>query len=198
MNSLENHPNLLWYTADKPDGISEPLNATTITYDPIYNLDIYHPVSLLVLNCQDYYWSSYTVTAGTDIMIQDAYMIGKNMTLSTVWNNRCTLDFGDWGCDKCKSIPVGQLLSPIPHFLVDVPANSGIGTYFDISGHLANFKNCVEVMGWKCIKAVLTVSQAFSDGGKGVVPVHVRYVAYEFCSKLLNTGSHRRGMSTMG
>ncbi|KAF8841644.1 hypothetical protein BDN67DRAFT_966894 [Paxillus ammoniavirescens] len=65
VNSLKNRPNLLlWYTADEPDGTSDPLNATTIAYDLIYDLDGYHPVSL-VLNCQDYYWSSYT--AGTDI-----------------------------------------------------------------------------------------------------------------------------------
>ena len=41
--------------------LSDPLslNATTITYDLTYGLDGYHPASL-VLNYQDYYWSSYT------------------------------------------------------------------------------------------------------------------------------------------
>ena len=73
VNAIKSRPNLLlWYTGDEPDGTSDPLNATTITYDLIYSLDGYHPVSL-VLNCQDYYWSAYT--AGTDIVMQDAYMV---------------------------------------------------------------------------------------------------------------------------
>ena len=40
--------------------LSDPLslNATMITYDLTYGLDGYHPASL-VLNYQDYYWSSY-------------------------------------------------------------------------------------------------------------------------------------------
>ncbi|EGN94785.1 hypothetical protein SERLA73DRAFT_62021 [Serpula lacrymans var. lacrymans S7.3] len=52
VNSIKNRPNLLlWYTADEPDGTSDPLNATSNAYDLIYSLDGYHPVSL-VLNCQ--------------------------------------------------------------------------------------------------------------------------------------------------
>jgi len=42
-----------------------------------------------------------------------------------------------------------------------VPANSGIGTYFDISDRVASFKNRLEVMGWERTKAVWTVPQAF-------------------------------------
>lgn len=73
---------LLWYTGDEPDGTSDPLNATSLAYDTIYEHDGYHPVSL-VLNCQNYYWTNYT--AGTDIVMQDTYMIGNNVTFSSQW-----------------------------------------------------------------------------------------------------------------
>ena len=83
VNRIKNSPALLlWYTGDEPDGTSDPLNATTTAYDLIYSLDGYHPVSL-VLNCQDFYWTEYT--AGSDIVMQDAYTIGINATFSTVW-----------------------------------------------------------------------------------------------------------------
>ena len=45
-------PNLLlWETAHEPDGNSDPLGAARSTYDLIYEMDGYHPVSI-VLNCQ--------------------------------------------------------------------------------------------------------------------------------------------------
>jgi len=45
-------PNLLlWETAHEPDGNSDPFNAARDTYDLIYEMDGYHPVSI-VLNCQ--------------------------------------------------------------------------------------------------------------------------------------------------
>ncbi|KAF9239478.1 hypothetical protein BU15DRAFT_46639 [Melanogaster broomeanus] len=164
VNSLKNRPNLLlWYTGDEPDGTSDPLNATTITYDLIYSLDGYHPVSL-VLNCQDYYWSSYT--AGTDVVMQDVYMIGNNVTHSNEWNTPCTPDYGDCGCDNCLSIPAGDTAAVQPNSTLPagyVPANSGIGTYFDISDRVASFKNRLEVMGWERTKAVWTVPQAFGE-----------------------------------
>ncbi|KAF8841646.1 hypothetical protein BDN67DRAFT_500043 [Paxillus ammoniavirescens] len=167
VNSLKNRPNLLlWYTGDEPDGTSDPLNATTIAYDLIYGLDGYHPVSL-VLNCQDYYWSSYT--AGTDIVMQDVYMVGNNVTFSTVWNTTCAPDFGDCGCDNCISIPAGDTAAVPPNSTLSggyVPANSGIGTYFDISERVASFKNRLEVMGWERTKAVWTVPQAFGGDGE--------------------------------
>lgn len=51
VNMIKNRSNLLlWYTGDEPDGTSDPLNATKTAYDLIYDLDGYHPVSL-VLNC---------------------------------------------------------------------------------------------------------------------------------------------------
>jgi hypothetical protein len=71
VNRIKSRPKLLlWYTADKPDGTSDPLNATTTAYDLICSLDGYHPVSL-VLNCQDYQFTAYA--AGTDIVMQDTY-----------------------------------------------------------------------------------------------------------------------------
>ncbi|KAH7924181.1 hypothetical protein BV22DRAFT_1035409 [Leucogyrophana mollusca] len=169
VNAIKNRPNLLvWYTADEPDGTSDPLNATSIAYDLIYSLDGYHPVSL-VLNCQDYEWASYT--SGTDIVMQDAYMVSNNVTWSNEWNTTCTPDFGDCGCDNCLSIPAGDNLSVPPNstlpgstptgFEGTVPANSGIGSYFDISDRVSSFKNRLQVMGWERTKAVWTVSQAF-------------------------------------
>lgn len=162
VNSIKYRPNLLlWYTGDEPDGTSDPLNATSIAYDLIYSLDGYHPVSL-VLNCQDYEWASYT--AGTDIVMQDAYMIGNNVTWSNEWNTTCTPDYGDCGCDNCFSIPAGNSAAVSPnstYYDSVVPANSGIGSYFDISDRVSSFQNRLEVMGWERTKAVWTVPQAF-------------------------------------
>lgn len=164
VNAIKYRPNLLlWYTGDEPDGTSDPLNATTIAYDLIYSLDGYHPVSL-VLNCQDYEWTSYT--AGTDIVMQDVYMIGNNVTWSNEWNTTCTPDYGDCGCDNCFSIPAGNSAAVPPnstYYGTTVPANSGIGSYFDISDRVSSFKNRLEVMGWERTKAVWTVPQAFGS-----------------------------------
>lgn len=164
VNSIKYRPNLLlWYTGDEPDGTSDPLNATSIAYDLIYSLDGYHPVSL-VLNCQDYEWASYT--AGTDIVMQDVYMIGNNVTWSNEWNTTCTPDYGDCGCDNCFSIPAGNSAAVSPnstYYDSVVPANSGIGSYFDISDRVSSFQNRLEVMGWERTKAVWTVPQAFGS-----------------------------------
>ncbi|KAI9459374.1 hypothetical protein HD554DRAFT_2137182 [Boletus coccyginus] len=160
VNVIKTRPNLLlWYTGDEPDGTSDPLNATTIAYDLIYSLDGYHPVSL-VLNCQDYYWSSYT--AGTDVVMQDVYMVGNNVSWSNEWNTTCTPDYGCCGCDNCLSIDAGDTAA--------VPLNStvlcGIGTYFDVSDRVSSFEDRLEVMGWERTKTVWTVPQAFGGGGE--------------------------------
>ncbi|KAK3064838.1 hypothetical protein LTS18_003458 [Coniosporium uncinatum] len=90
---------LLWYTADEPDGNSDPLNATKIAYDTTKALDPYHPVSL-VLNCANFYYEDYT--AGTDIVMSDPYPISINATFSTQWNTLCNTTYGDCGCDNCN------------------------------------------------------------------------------------------------
>ena len=60
-------------------GTSNPFNTTTTMYDLINFLSRCHPV-LLVLNCENYYWTDYT--SGTDIVMQDTYSIGINATWS--------------------------------------------------------------------------------------------------------------------
>ncbi|KAI0087549.1 hypothetical protein BDY19DRAFT_994867 [Irpex rosettiformis] len=135
VNRIKNRPNLLlWYTGDEPDGTSDPLDATSNTYDLIYSLDGYHPVSL-VLNCENFYWTEYT--AGSDIVMQDTYMIGNNVTFSNQWGTVCTPDYGDCGCDNCK------------------------GEFEDISTRMDEFAERLWVNGWDRTKAVWTVPQAF-------------------------------------
>lgn len=65
VNHIKSRPNLLvWYTADEPDGTSDPLNATLIASNLITSMDGgdgkggagYHPISL-VLNCENYYFT---------------------------------------------------------------------------------------------------------------------------------------------
>ena len=69
---LRNRSNILaWYTGDEPDGADDPLNATRLAYDLIYELDGYHPVSL-VLNCENYYFQEYGLD-GADILMVDPY-----------------------------------------------------------------------------------------------------------------------------
>ena len=65
VNRIKSRPNLLvWYTADEPDGTSDPLDATLKSSNLIQSLDGgdgtggagYHPVSL-VLNCENYFFT---------------------------------------------------------------------------------------------------------------------------------------------
>lgn len=162
--AFKDRPNLLiWYTADEPDGSDDPRNATKVTYDLIYSLDGYHPVSL-VLNCEDYYWPEYT--AGSDIAMLDVYMVGNNVSFSTMWGTVCTPDYGDCGCDNCVSIPAGDSASVPPNSTLPpgpVPANSGIGTYFNIVDRISTFGDRLQVMGWERTKAVWSVPQAFGS-----------------------------------
>jgi len=67
VNTYASIPNLLnWETAHEPDGNADPHNATLETYDFIYAMDGYHPISI-VLNCQDYNFSPYVT--GADIVL---------------------------------------------------------------------------------------------------------------------------------
>jgi hypothetical protein len=125
---------LLWYTADEPDGWGDPLDATSLAYNKIYDIDGYHPVSL-VLNCQDYEFEAYT--AGTDIVLEDVYTIGINATHSVVWDTECRPDYGDCGCDNC------------------------VGELEDISRRVDEFGARLEALGLERSKSVWTVPQAF-------------------------------------
>jgi hypothetical protein len=145
VNHIKSRPNLLlWYTADEPDGTSDPLNATTLTKDLINSLDGgdgqggsgYHPVSL-VLNCENYFWTEYS--NGADVLLQDTYMIGNNVTFSSQWNTSCTVDFGDCGCDNCK------------------------GNFQDISTRMDEFYERGFIDGWELQKVVWTVPQGFGN-----------------------------------
>ncbi|KDQ56015.1 hypothetical protein JAAARDRAFT_158780 [Jaapia argillacea MUCL 33604] len=137
VSTYSNRTNLLlWYTADEPDGWGDPLNATTLAYEAIREVDPYHPVAL-VLNCQDYYFWDYA--AGADILMQDTYMIGINATWSNTWNTPCTPDYGDCGCDNC------------------------VGEYEDISNRMDEFAYRLNYLGWELDKSVWTVPQAFGN-----------------------------------
>ena len=142
---------LLWYTADEPDGWGDPPDAASLAYDKIYDVDGYHPVSL-VLNCQDYEFEAYAT--GTDIVMQDAYMVGINATHSAVWDTECTPDYGDCGCDNC------------------------VGEFEDISRRVDQFGERLRALGWERTKAIWTVSQAF--GGSSYwsrIPTEKEWVA---------------------
>ncbi|KAJ4491090.1 hypothetical protein C8R41DRAFT_379936 [Lentinula lateritia] len=145
VNHIKSRPNLLlWYTADEPDGTSDPLNATTLTKNVINSLDGgdgqggagYHPVSL-VLNCENYFWSEYS--GGADVLLQDTYMIGNNVTFSNQWGTPCTVDYGDCGCDNCK------------------------GNFQDISTRMDEFHERAFIEGWELDKVVWTVPQGFGN-----------------------------------
>ena len=161
VNSFKSWPNLLvWYTGDEPDGSSDPLNATSTAYDLIYNLDGYHPVSL-VLNCQDYYFTSYA--AGADIIMQDVYIIGANVNTSLMFNTPCTPTYGDCGCDNCSPIPAGlnDAIPPANASSISLPENSGLGSFADVSDRVTSFLNRMQVVGWERTKTVWSVPQAF-------------------------------------
>ncbi|KXN90762.1 hypothetical protein AN958_03649 [Leucoagaricus sp. SymC.cos] len=145
VNHIKSRPNLLlWYTADEPDGTSDPLDATLKSSNLITSLDGgdgvggagYHPVSL-VLNCQDYQFNAYT--SGSDIVLQDTYMVGNNVTFSTVWGTPCNTTYGDCGCDNCK------------------------GSFEDISDRMDQFAERLFVNGWDRTKGVWTVPQGFGN-----------------------------------
>ncbi|OAX42413.1 hypothetical protein K503DRAFT_779911 [Rhizopogon vinicolor AM-OR11-026] len=138
VNTYASIPNLLnWETAHEPDGNSDPHNATWMTYDLIYQMDGYHPISI-VLNCQDYDFSPYVT--GADIVLHDAYPLGINGTFSPMWNTSCTPDFGHCGCDNCQ------------------------GTMYDVKARVQTFKDRLSIMGFDRTKSVWTTPQAFGSG----------------------------------
>ncbi|KAL8949012.1 MAG: hypothetical protein Q9222_004852 [Ikaeria aurantiellina] len=61
------------------DGHEDPPDAPSKAYNILKFLDPYHPVSLC-LNCQNYYFESYS--SGADIILADVYPIGTNTSFS--------------------------------------------------------------------------------------------------------------------
>ncbi|KAE9385570.1 hypothetical protein BT96DRAFT_960722 [Gymnopus androsaceus JB14] len=145
VNQIKSRPNLLlWYSADEPDGTDSLISISLIT-----SLDGsdgnggagYHPVSL-VLNCENYFWSEYA--SGADVLLQDTYMIGNNVTFSNQWFTPCTVDFGDCGCDNCRGV-------------------DGVGSFTDISFRMDIFAERAFINGWELEKVVWTVPQGFGN-----------------------------------
>lgn len=157
VNTYASIPNLLnWETAHEPDGNSDPQNAAQATYDLIYQIDGYHPVSI-VLNCQDYNFSPYI--KGADIVLQDAYPIGINATWSPVWNTECTPDFGHCGCDNCQ------------------------GQMWDVKARVQTFKDRLNILGFDRTKSVWTTPQAFGSGAYwNTTPTGIQWAAMGFTS----------------
>ncbi|KAG1771306.1 hypothetical protein EDD22DRAFT_864291, partial [Suillus occidentalis] len=150
-------PNLLnWETAHEPDGNSDPQDAAQATYDLIYEMDGYHPISI-VLNCQDYNFSPYV--KGADIVLQDAYPIGINATWSPVWHTECTPDFGHCGCDNCQ------------------------GGMWDVKARVQTFKNRLNILGYDRTKSVWTTPQAFGSGAYwNTTPTGMQWAGMGFTS----------------
>ncbi|KAI5481324.1 hypothetical protein MNV49_004946 [Pseudohyphozyma bogoriensis] len=137
VNAVKNRKNLLlWYTSDEPDGPGDPLNATRIAYDLINEVDGYHPISL-VLNCEDFEWTSYV--GGADIVLTDPYPLYVNTTFSSVYNTECTADFGCCGCDNC------------------------VGNMTDVFSRLDSFYDRIEWSGRKRNLTVWSVVQGFGS-----------------------------------
>ncbi|OJJ46012.1 hypothetical protein ASPZODRAFT_67140 [Penicilliopsis zonata CBS 506.65] len=120
---LRDHPSILsWYSADEPDGQSDPINSTKLSYETIKSLDLYHPVSL-VLNCANFYYADYA--AGADIVMSDVYPIATNTSWSTVYDTPCNATYGCCGCDDCQ------------------------GEFADISNRLDSFHEFDHFLQWK-------------------------------------------------
>ncbi|KAF2840134.1 hypothetical protein M501DRAFT_1015211 [Patellaria atrata CBS 101060] len=135
METLLTHPSLLlWYTADEPDGYSDPLSAPLTTYNHIKSIDPYHPVSL-VLNCANFHYDRYT--AGADIVLADPYPVAVNTSFSTVYNTVCNATYGCCGCDNCA------------------------GSLLDVAARLDSYRSYSAWLGHAPRKALWGVPQAF-------------------------------------
>jgi hypothetical protein len=130
---------LLWYIADEPDGPPTPLDAVARAADLIRSIDLYHPTAI-VLNCDDYHWSSYT--SGVDILLVDVYSIGINPIWSKKWSTPVTPTFGASGCDRCE------------------------GNYYDLSRRLETWRERARIEGRTRDLVQWVVPQAFDDEGQ--------------------------------
>jgi hypothetical protein len=153
LSRLQSHPSLLlYYTADEPDGWCDPLNATSIAYKHIHQIDPYHPISL-VLNCANFHFEAYT--AGADIILEDTYPVIISSTYSPVYDTPCNATYGDCGCDNCH---VGDPAFP------DYVTNP----FRDISDRVDNlygYQDWINIPTQSVRKPVWGVPQAFFDAG---------------------------------
>jgi hypothetical protein len=131
---------LMWYTGDEPDGADYALNSTALAYNLIYNIDGYHPVSL-VLNCENYFFIDYGLN-GADVIMVDPYPIALNGDWSKPYNTPVNVNFGDSGCDNCN------------------------GTFYDISSRIESTRNRARLQGAWRTKPAWIVPQSFNDGGQ--------------------------------
>ncbi|KAF2276616.1 uncharacterized protein EI97DRAFT_45911 [Westerdykella ornata] len=150
LSRLQHHPSLLlYYTADEPDGWTDPLNATQIAYQHINSIDPYHPVSL-VLNCANFYFKDYS--SGADIILEDTYPIAVNTSFSTVYNTPCNTTYGDCGCDNCHAYDPAY-----PAYIRN--------PFLDIIERTENLQTYQEWLGASAKKPIWGVPQAFYDRG---------------------------------
>ena len=97
-------------------------------------------------------------TSGTDIVMQDAYMIGNNVTFSTQWGTTCTRDYGDCGfVTLCFPYEIEFF-----NFIASRCDNCN-GEFEDISTRMDEFRNRLIINGWEHTKAVWTVPQGFGN-----------------------------------
>ncbi|KAJ3219506.1 hypothetical protein HDU67_000919, partial [Dinochytrium kinnereticum] len=107
-----------WYTADEPDGTSDPPNLSLNSHETILAQDPYHPIAL-VLNCKSHGLTRYA--QGADIIMTDAYMVDVNLTFSPVWGTPCNATYGCCGCDGCKG-SVGDILERVEGYRAELEA----------------------------------------------------------------------------
>ncbi|KIM61882.1 hypothetical protein SCLCIDRAFT_25538 [Scleroderma citrinum Foug A] len=99
VDTYKSLPNLLiWETVHEPDGNSDPFNAAQNTYDLIYQMDGYHPVST-VLDCENYI---LLFAASLSPVFSGCLPTLYQCHVSPVWHTPCTRDFGHCGCDDCE------------------------------------------------------------------------------------------------
>ncbi|KAF2811822.1 uncharacterized protein BDZ99DRAFT_475330 [Mytilinidion resinicola] len=155
--SLQSHPSLLlYYTADEPDGQTDPLNATSIAYSWLQAADPYHPVSL-VLNCANFHFGEYT--SGADIILEDTYPIATNNSYSIVYDTVCNTTYGCCGCDNCHAYDDAYPAYVANPFL-DIPNRiETYGKYQEWLGLIALAEQ------GKGRKSIWGVPQAFYDQG---------------------------------
>lgn len=107
VQAVQSRPSLLlYYTADEPDGTSDPLSAPRDAASLIRTLDPYRPVSL-ALNCADFHYAEYT--RGADLILADPYPIAVDTAFSTVYGTVCNATYGCCGCDNCAGAGVADV-----------------------------------------------------------------------------------------